>query len=74
MSYTSFLICDHGTHADVYVEGLPIGVIRGSQFNIHHNTMPDGSRRPVRIDDTAVDRVSELVQIVIDSRPAKSQT
>lgn len=42
-NYTSFLICDHGDHQDVFCEGLPVGVMRDGQFEPHirHYTTGD---------------------------------
>jgi hypothetical protein len=44
---TSFLICKHNDHTDLYRNGLPLGVIRNEQFELHHHTMPDGSKVPI---------------------------
>lgn len=44
--YLSFLICDRGTGADLYVNGLPIGRFVLGEFKHEQKVMPDGSLKP----------------------------
>lgn len=63
--YKSFLVCIHEKHADFYIEGLPIGLIRDGVFEAHQHTMPDGSKRKVKVDTKLLKNVGELVAAVI---------
>jgi hypothetical protein len=51
--YHSFLICHHGDKADIYVNGLPIGVVNFAhpfaQFEPHQFVMPDGTLKAVKL-------------------------
>jgi hypothetical protein len=49
-TYTSFLVCLHPGHADVYREGLPLGVVRADGFTPHRRTLPDGREQLVTVD------------------------
>lgn len=59
--YSSFLICFHENSTDVYVNGLPIGVIRDGKFEIHKLQT---SKRPVDIDQELLQRVHSAIQII----------
>jgi hypothetical protein len=65
--YTSILLCIRESGAEVYVEGLPIGVVRGSAFERHIHKMPDGNTVPCSIDLDAVEQAIEKLQVVFDS-------
>lgn len=68
--YTSFLVCFHEKHIDIYREGLPIGVVRDGRFEVHQHTMPDGSKHPVKVDTELLQRVGEMVALVIAQNAA----
>jgi hypothetical protein len=57
--YVSFLICFRN-EAEVYRNGLPIGVVRNGVFEPHQHKLPDGSKRPVEVDVDLADRVAAV--------------
>jgi hypothetical protein len=60
--YSSFLICFHPGHTDVYRNGLPLGVIRDGVFRIHETTMPNGSKVPVDIPEFLGSQVKQAME------------
>ena len=65
--YTSFLICDHGDHSEIYIEGNPIGIVRGSKFEVHCRNVQD-QKQPVNVPAQTVERIAEIIQVIIDSQ------
>ena len=63
-NYKSFLICIHPTQADVWREGLPVGVIREGKFICHSRELPDGRRVDVPVDYDAVNEAIELLKLI----------
>ena len=57
----SFLICFHDDYAEVYREGLPIGIVTGKHFERHKHKLADGSEKPVTIDGELVGSVQKVV-------------
>ena len=53
MSYFSLLFCCRAAQTDIYYNGLPIGQIINGQFKIHQFKLPDGSLRPLTLQDFA---------------------
>lgn len=51
MKYFSFLICFHEKHADIFLSGTPIGVIRDGQFRLHQIITPSGNLRDTTMRD-----------------------
>lgn len=68
-NYTSFLICFHDGHTDIFRDGLPIGVIRDGRFDLHQQAMPDGTKQPISIEGLRdlKRRVFEAVVIMPDT-------
>lgn len=60
-NYTSFLICFHNDHTEVYVEGLPQGIIRNGVFQVHEYVLPDGSRKPVVLNQETLNAVQAVL-------------
>lgn len=50
--YVSFLACFHPDVTNLYVNGLPIGLIEGGAFKVHEY-MVRGNPRPLRFHDLA---------------------
>lgn len=50
--YESFLICFHGERAEVYNNGLPLGIVSNNKFTPHERIMPNGTvlKRETRIE------------------------
>lgn len=47
--YQSFLVCIHADRANIYHNGLPLGVLDSlDHLQIHNHTMPDGTKFPVK--------------------------
>lgn len=65
-NYTSFLICDHGEYSEVYVEGQPIGIVRGSKFEVHQRNVND-QKQAVVVPQETIERMAGIIQVVIDS-------
>lgn len=61
--YTSFLVCIHDSIINLYVEGLPIGTIQNGKFQVHHLTLPDGTKKPVEINRELLDKIREIIKI-----------
>ncbi len=51
MSYFSYLVCYHPGHTDIYITGVPVGVIKDGIFLPHRFKMPNGDSRQVCIED-----------------------
>lgn len=47
--YVSFLICQHPNVVNVFINGLPVGVIRQGKFEPHQFTNPDGTKRTIQL-------------------------
>ena len=47
--YHSFLICDHGTHIDVYLTGMPLGQVRDGKFIRREIILSNGEKVPFEI-------------------------
>jgi hypothetical protein len=71
-NYTSFLICFHPDHTDIYHNGLPLGVIRDGVFRIHENTMPDGTKVPVKIPENLLFDVANVRAAIYLSQTPKT--
>lgn len=67
---TSFLICFHDDRANIYREGLPLGVLQGGVFVPHRHKLPNGSERPVTIDPDLVGAVQRVVTAMAAQPPA----
>jgi hypothetical protein len=59
-NYVSFLICFRTT-AEIYRNGLPLGVVRDGRFEPHEYTLPDGSKREVALDTALAAQVIKAV-------------
>lgn len=62
--YKSFLICFHQDHTDVFLNGLPLGVIRKGRFAIHEYILPSGQTKPVEISDQLLLDVYAVIQSI----------
>lgn len=51
MQEFSFLICFHNSAIDVFLSGMPVGVIKGGQFKIHQVTDANGNLRDISMKD-----------------------
>lgn len=60
--YTSFLICFHSNHADIYLDGLPLGIMLGKHFIPHKHKLADGTEKPVKAIDGEI--VVEIQRVV----------
>lgn len=51
MNYFSFLICFHPGHADIFLSGFPVGVVREGVFHPHQIVSPAGNPRALTMRD-----------------------
>lgn len=66
MNYSSFLVCFHEKHTDLYQNGLPLGVVRDGEFYVHNNIMPDGTRVPIDLPSELAKKVIGAVKLMND--------
>lgn len=50
-NYFSFLICSHPDKVDVYVNGLPLGVIKSGAFIPHEFLHVDRTKHVIKFED-----------------------
>lgn len=62
--YFSVLFCFHDTQTDVYLNGLPLGIIKGGKFEVHERTLADGSKQPIEIPKDALESVQTALDLV----------
>ncbi len=70
-NYFSFLLCFHTKQTDIYCNGLPIGQLINGEFKLHSYKLPDGSTRPLVLQDLGnpcpFNSVEELKNRVIEA-------
>lgn len=60
-TYSSFLICFHPGHTDVFRNGLPLGVIVDGTFRVHELNGANDTKVPVTI---TAEELNEVVATV----------
>jgi len=54
-NYTSVLFCIRDNGTEIYQNGLPVGVVKNAfNFIPHGHELPDGTKKPVKVDRVAV--------------------
>lgn len=60
----SFLVCIRDNLAEIYIDGLPVGIIINGVFSIHQNKLADGSKYNIDLDADLIKDVGEVIDLI----------
>lgn len=68
-NYTSILFCIRDNGTEIYQNGLPVGMVKNVTFKPHSHELPDGTRKPVKVDYVAILHAINAATSVYSSKP-----